>query len=107
MDKAIVGLLGAASAIALASGAQASPNADVTGALSPARSYSELLAPIPDAARILAADDEGVPKADEATSGVQLAQYHHHHHHHHHHRRVWRHRHHHHHHHHHIFFYNQ
>jgi hypothetical protein len=63
-----------------------------------ARSFSELLQPIPNAAAVLQAVDEKTADRaqDGPLAGAQLAQYHHHHHHH-----WWRwHRHHHHHHHH-------
>jgi hypothetical protein len=83
MDKNIVGLLGGVSALALIGGAQAA-SAEPAAAPQPARSYAELLDPIPNAAERLNVDD---------AASVELAQYyyyggpyHHHHHHHHHHR---------------------
>jgi len=94
-----MGLLGGASALALIGGGQASAAAPVDEAngLVPARSFAELLDPIPNAANVLRAEDERAP--NEASSGEKplvVAQYHHHHHHHHHHH--YRHHHHHHHH---------
>ena len=106
MNK-VVGIVGAVSGLAALDSAQAagleSPNA--TG-LTPAKSYAELLEPIPNALAVLQAVDaaEAARSAQEtaADAGVTLVQYHHHHHHHrvrhhHHHNRWWR-RHHHHHH---------
>jgi hypothetical protein len=89
MDKKIAGFLGAAAALTTLGATQvnAAPAADQsTGA----RSYAELLEPVPNAVAQLQADEAAQAK-------VQLAQYvyierdrHHHHHHHHHHRRVYR-----------------
>ncbi len=45
------------------------------------QSYSDLLAPIPNAAEALRADN--IAKARQPRARLQLAQYHHHHHHHH------------------------
>jgi hypothetical protein len=100
MDKKLAGLLGAAAALTTMTGAQAAPGQE-TG-LSPATSYSDLLAPVPNATAALKADDARL--AQRETAGEQLAQIsvqvgHHHHHHHHHHRVIVRHHHHHHHHH--------
>ena len=60
MDKTIMGLLGGASALALLGGGQASAAvpAEEANALHPARSFAELLDPIPDAASLLRAEDE-------------------------------------------------
>ena len=97
MDKMITGLLGAASTLTVAVGAQAAVPAKVPAA-APAQSYSELLDPIPNAAETLQAQADG-GQAPSEERPVQLAQYYYHHHHHHHHHH-YRHRHHHHHHHH-------
>ena len=111
MNK-VVGLVGAISGLATLDGAQAasleSPN---TTGLTPARSFAELLEPIPNALAVLQAVDaaEATRSAQDAAADpdVTLVQYHHHHHHrwrhHHHHHRWWR-RHHHHHHHHHRWY---
>ena len=106
MDKKIAGLLGAVAALSTLGAAQATPAPGVSDPLT-ANSYADLLAPIPNAAKVLQALDEQAP-AKSAEGNVQLAQMHHHHHHHHHsHMRrgpvvvIGRHRHHHHHHHHH------
>jgi hypothetical protein len=106
MNK-VVGMVGAVSGLAALDGAQAagleSPN---TTGLNAARSYAELLEPIPNALAVLRAIDaaEAARTAQEAgtDADVTLVQYHHHHHnrwrrHHHHHHNRWR-RHHHHHH---------
>lgn len=65
----------------------------------PARSYADLLEPIPNAVEALLADE--LSRARQPKPLVQLAQYYHHHHHHHHHGYF---EHHHHHHHHHGYF---
>jgi hypothetical protein len=107
MNK-IVGLVGAISGLAALDGAQAatveSPN---TTAVTGARSFAELLEPIPNALAVLRAMDaaEAARTGQEAGTdpNVTLVQYHHHHHHHHrahhhhHHHRWFRHHHHHHH----------
>jgi hypothetical protein len=97
MDKKIAGLLGAAAAVATVGGAQAStaPAQTSNDALT-ARSYADLLTPIPNATEALIADNARLEA--EPSKGVQLAQYYHHHHHHHH--GYYRYYHHHHHHHH-------
>ena len=88
MDKTIVGLLGGASVLALMGGAESSPAAAAPAdSMQPARSYAELLEPIPNAVEQLQADNQ-------RTAGVEFAQYyapfyHHHHHHHHHHRHYY------------------
>jgi hypothetical protein len=95
MDKKIAGLLGAAAAVATVGCAQAStspaqaPNDPLT-----ARSYADLLTPIPNATEALIADNARL--VAKPFEGVQLAQYYHQHHHHHH--GYYRYRHHHHHH---------
>jgi hypothetical protein len=97
MDKKIAGLLGAAAAFATVGGVQAStapaqaPNDPLE-----ARSYADLLTPIPNASEALIADNARLEA--KPSKGVQLAQYYHHHHHHHH--GYYRYYHHHHHHHH-------
>lgn len=97
MDKKIAGLLGAVAAVATVGGAQAS-TAPVQASNDPltARSYADLLAPIPNATEALIADNAQLEA--KPSEGVQLAQYYHHHHHHHH--GYYRYYHHHHHHHH-------
>jgi hypothetical protein len=104
MNK-VVGIVGAVSGLAALDSAQAagleSPN---TTGLTAAKSYAELLEPIPNALAVLRAVDaaEAARSAQETATDadVTLVQYHDHHHrwrHHHHHNRWWR-RHHHHHH---------
>jgi hypothetical protein len=107
MDKKIIGLLGAAAALATVGGANAT---EVQGnSPSPAASYRNLLNPVPNALEALKADD--ARRASDQTVSTKVAQvvigvgHHHHHHHHHHvvprvHVRVLPHHHHHHHHHH-------
>ena len=55
-----MGLLGGASALALLGGSQASaaPTVDEVNVLQPARSFAELLEPIPDAEKVLRAENE-------------------------------------------------
>jgi hypothetical protein len=78
MDKTVIGILGGASALALIGGAGAA-SAEPAEALQPARTYVELLDPIPDAAERLRAENQ-------RAASVELAQYygssHYHHHHH-------------------------
>jgi hypothetical protein len=113
MDNKIVGLVGAISGLASLDAAQAAtvagPNAtEVLGA----RSYAELLDPIPNALALLreveAADPapagSGADPSVGADPNMKVAAHHHHHHHHryrhhhhHHHHRWWYHHHHHHH----------
>jgi hypothetical protein len=103
------GLVRGAAAMAAFGATQlaAAPNPDE---VLQAKSFTELLQPISDAPKLLAAVDASSlgGQAAKARKGAQVAQYHHHHHHHHH--RDWgveivppwaRHHHHHHHHHHH------
>jgi hypothetical protein len=78
MDKKIAGLLGAVGAFASLNAAQAAVSFDPTEVLK-ARSYSDLLKPMPNAMAALKAIDS---MPDVASDRVQLAQYHHHHHHH-------------------------
>jgi hypothetical protein len=115
-------VIGAISGLAaLDSAAQATPAAQPSPDLMNARSFAELLDPIPNAIAALRASDAADRATQEQGVGevngnVQLAGYHHHHrrfhHHHHHHHRVirriirhldGRHHHHHHHHHHHRY----
>ncbi|MGD0721355.1 MAG: hypothetical protein ABR970_09975 [Roseiarcus sp.] len=92
MDKKILGLIAAVSGLGAAGGAQA--DTPPASSVMDAKSFAELLDPVPDAAAVLRAVD----RDDPAARPVQLAQWHHHHH------RWWRHRHHHHHHHHHNYY---
>jgi hypothetical protein len=66
MDKTIMGLLGGASALALLGGSQASAASplDEVNMLQPARSFAELLDPIPNAGNVLRAENE---RAADAT----------------------------------------
>jgi hypothetical protein len=103
VDKTIMGLLGGASALALISGqASAAAPVDQANGLTPARSFAELLDPIPNAANVLRAEDERRADAAPNEKPLVVAQYHHHHyyHHHHHYHHHYYHHHHHHHHHH-------
>lgn len=58
---------------------QAAPAMPTAATVSPAQSYADLLAPVPNAVAALQAGNA----ARAARPRVQLAQYHHHHHHHH------------------------
>jgi hypothetical protein len=106
LDKTLISLLGGASALALLSGSSAfaaSPP-DKTDMLQPARSFAELLDPIPNAENVLRAENERNRDATVSQEeSVVVAQYYHHHHHHH----YYHHHHHHyyHHHHHHHYYY--
>lgn len=107
MDKKIAGMLGAVAAVAAVSGAQASAPVQTSNDPLAVQSYADLLAPIPNAAQLLIADDAKLTA--QSAGGVQVAQVVVGHHHHHHvvvapRRRYWRHHHHHHHHHHHGAF---
>jgi hypothetical protein len=88
LDKTLISLLGGASALALLSGSSASAASPPDGAnmLQPARSFAELLDPIPNAENVLRAENE---RSADAAVGPEapmvVAQYYHHHHHHHHH----------------------
>jgi hypothetical protein len=102
MDKKIAGLVGAVSAFATVTAVEAAQAREVTEVLN-ARSYAELLQPIPNAvALLMAADAVNAARAKAETEqdpNVKLAQYdywYHHHHHHHHHRWYYHHHHHHH-----------
>ena len=81
MDKKIAGLLGAVGALASLNNVQAATPADPTELLK-ARSFADLLDPIPNAMAVLKAVDEAASKKD---AKVRVAQYYDHHHHHHHH----------------------
>lgn len=124
MDQKIVGAIGAIAGLAaLDSAAQATPAVTPNPGNLNARSFAELLDPIPNAVAALRAADAAAARETQAVSGqageMQVAGMHHHHHryrhhhHHHHHHRVLRgiirhlvpHRHHHHHHHHHLSSY--
>jgi hypothetical protein len=104
LDKTIIGLVGAASALVLAGGAQAANVPAAPAPVPPAQTFAELLDPIPQAiSRLSSQNGDGeLSVSDERP--VQLAQYYqqyYHHHHHHH----WRGRHHHHHRYHHHHYY--
>lgn len=103
MESKIAGVIGVAALAALGSTeAMAAPDPD---AALQAKSFAELLQPIPNATALLENANASAAKRATESDGVQLAQYyHHHHHHHHHHWWPWR-RHHHHHHHHHHYYY--
>jgi G3E family GTPase len=99
MDKKVAGLVGAISSLGAMNTVEASAaqNAEVLSA----RSYAELVQPIPNAVALLKAAeaaDAARAMAAERNPNVRLAQYWGHHHHHHH--RYYHHHHHHHHHHH-------
>lgn len=80
MDKKIAGLLGAAAALSVTTGAgtQAAP-AEQSG-LAAATTYADLLKPVPNA--VAALNDDDAARA-QAKPQVELAQFGHHHHHHH------------------------
>jgi hypothetical protein len=111
MDKTIMGLLGGASAFALLGGSQAfaAPTVDRVNLLQPARSFAELLEPIPDAEKVLRAENERSNDTVESENKPMVVadyyhhhyhhNYHHHYHHHHHHHHHYYHHHYHHHHH--------
>jgi hypothetical protein len=100
MDKKIVGVIGAISGLAaLDTAAQATPAATPTPDLMNARSFAELLDPIPNAVAALRAANAAAremqgQEVGGRTGDTQVAGYHHHHHryyhhhHHHHHHRV-------------------
>ena len=84
MDKTLISLLGGASALALlGSQASAAPTADEANLLQPAQSFAELLDPIPNAEKVLRAENERSDAAVAEEKPIVMAQYHHHHHHHH------------------------
>ena len=102
MDSKVVGLVGAIAGLASADPTQAATAPGTPPELPQARSYAELLDPIPNALALLRELDAAEQAAPKSVPDVQLAGGHHHHHrwrhHHHHHHRWWRHHHHHHHH---------
>ncbi len=61
VDKGIIGLLGGASVLAVVGGAAAASTLDGASGLQPARSFAELLDPIPNAASVLKAEIERAP----------------------------------------------
>jgi len=83
MHKRIAGLLGGVAALATFNGAQAAPSVTPIQNSLNVHSYAKLLDPISNAVPLLIADDAA--RAQQRSTGVQLAQFHHHHHHHHHH----------------------
>src|ERR1700720_3213098 len=100
MDKKIAGLVGAVSAFATVTAVEAAQAREVTEVLN-ARSYAELLQPIPNAVALLMAADAVNAARAKGEAGqnpnVKLAQYYGYEHHHHHHHRWYYHHHHHHH----------
>jgi len=106
LDKTIIALLSGASALALLGGVGEAASLPQEGvdSVPAARSFSELLDPIPNAANILKAESEQAPDEGAAESPMLLAQYYHHHHHHHHYYHHHHHHHHHHHYHHHYYY---
>ncbi|MGI8567720.1 MAG: hypothetical protein ACR2KT_00800 [Methylocella sp.] len=88
MDKKIAGLVGAVSAFAMMTAVEAARAREATEVLN-ARSYAELLQPIPNAIALLMAADAVEAARAKAEAGqdpnLKLAQdgYDHHHHHHH------------------------
>jgi hypothetical protein len=105
LDKTLISLLSGASALALlgSSPASAAPPVDEASVLQPARSFAELLDPIPNAEKVLRAENErsAADAADE--NPIVMAEYYHHHHHYHHHHYYHHHYYHHHHHYHHYY----
>jgi hypothetical protein len=102
LDKTIIGLLSGASALALLGGVQASPASplDEANMLQPARSFAELLDPIPNAESVLRAENKRAAAAVSEEKPTVVAENYHHHHHHHYHHHYYHHHHHHHYHHH-------
>jgi len=82
MKKTTALLLGGTAALMSIGPTASAASANPAAQLPAARSYAELLNPIPDAVVLLKADDA---RLAQQPARVQLAQYHHHHHHHHHH----------------------
>jgi hypothetical protein len=87
LDKTIMGLLGGVSALALLIGPQASiaSPVDELDILQPASSFAELLDPIPNAEKVLRAEDERRAADAAEENPIVVAEYYHHHHHYHHH----------------------
>jgi len=88
MDKKIVGLVGAISGLVSLNTAQAAPITPPSEReISGAKSYAELLDPIPNALSLLRVADAAAAAAARQSSGrnpnVKLVYDHHHHHHHH------------------------
>ena len=81
MDKKVLGLATAVAALTPVGAAQALPAS--APSTSQARSFDELLAPIPDAVEKLKASDAVLAERDANAAKVELAQFYHHHHHHH------------------------
>ena len=84
MDQKIVGIVGAIAGLVSLDAAQgtatAMPNPEAPKG---ARSFAELLDPIPNALAMLRAADSTAPRNQaEQTTDVRVAQNHHHHHHH-------------------------
>ena len=112
MDKTLVGLLGAVSALAVPAHAATAPPSNLSAVME-ANSYADLLKPIPNASALLkeqAAAESQMKQAEPAAEGEATVLevqywYRHHHHHHHWYRRRWYHHHHHHYHHHHHNYY--
>jgi G3E family GTPase len=102
MDKKILGLVGAITALGAPQAVQAAPAANPTDVLK-VESYADLLNSIPNAAQVLKAVDT---TTSSQPARIDRVQYYHHHHHHHWMRRFFRHHHHHHHHHHMSYFAN-
>ncbi len=84
MNKTLSALIGSVAAVGTTGAAQAAvPAADTPPDPLAARSYAQLLDPIPNAAALLMAADAATTQ--QPSRPVQLAQFRHHHHHHHHH----------------------
>ena len=107
MDKTLISLLSGASALALLGGSQASaaPPVDEVNVLQPARSFAEMLDPIPNAENVLRAENERAAATVAEEKQMVVAEYYHHHHHHHYHHHYYHHHHHDYHHHHHYHHY--
>ena len=84
MNKSVVGLLGGVSALALIGCAQSALAKPVL-TLQPARSYAELLDPIPNASELIREVDRRPGFVEAQFYSEDDQPYHHHHHHHHHH----------------------
>ena len=97
MDKTLISLLSGASALTLLGGspASAAPTAEECHVLQPARSFAELLDPIPNAEKVLREEDTRALADVTEEKPMVMAQFYHHHHHHHHYRRYYHHHHHH------------
>ncbi len=84
MDRKIVGVLGAVTALVAPQAVQATaiPAPSVTEVLS-VQSYADLLDPVPNARALLRATDAAAASQPAGVKKVQYYDYHHHHHHHH------------------------